>query len=167
MEEYIKIAGFFITLIVSNCVFAGEGSSCPEGKDSGELICFNGTLQNPCNTGSGYGSAICSERELKKADIELNKLYQIVLTKIEPDSSERKPKTSFIQAQVKWVAWRDAICNYEKEANSGNGSWQTTTKNSCLVRITEARSRALQQYIECFEVGGTQACTFQHSISKG
>ena len=161
MRKIIFIGLFIIS--IPHYVIA-SGNSCIEDPKDSDLICFNGTLQNPCDTGSGYGSMVCSKNSLKKADIELNELYKKVIAKIEPDSQERKPKTSFIAAQKKWIEWRDAICLYEQESNSGSGAWQATARNTCLTKITEAKSRAFKQYISCFELGGDE-CNLQHSIS--
>lgn len=161
MNKYIAISIIFLLIsILSSHIFAKEGTPCTDGKDREELMCFNGTLQDPCNTGSGFGSAVCTERGLKIADAELNKLYKIVLTKIEPDSEERKPTTAFIEMQRTWVLWRDSICNYELHANSGSGSWQATARNSCLIRITESRSKAFSDYLACNADGTDFSCEF-------
>jgi uncharacterized protein YecT (DUF1311 family) len=153
---------FFLISIASLSLAAKEGAPCPDGKDQGELMCFNGTLQDPCNTGSGLGSAICTERSLKIADTELNRLYKIVLAKVEPDGEERKPRTAFIKMQRTWILWRDSICNYEQQANSGSGSWQATARNNCLIRITELRSKSFSNHLACNPDGTDFSCEFEY-----
>jgi uncharacterized protein YecT (DUF1311 family) len=99
---------------------------------------------------------------LKIADAELNRLYQIVLTKVESDDEGRKPKTAFIEMQRTWILWRDSICNYEMHTNSGTGSWRATARNGCLIRITESRSKAFSNYLACNPDGTNFSCEFEY-----
>jgi hypothetical protein len=57
-KNVAKLIILFLLFISFSHLSAQERTPCPDGKDQGELMCFNGMLQDPCDTGSGLGSAI-------------------------------------------------------------------------------------------------------------
>lgn len=87
----------------------------------------------------------CAADEYKKADAELNKVYQQLVPKLE---GEHKEKLKV--AQRAWVAFRDAHCEYEAFAFDG-GSMQPLIRYSCLEAVTRERTKQLRGALQ--EVG--------------
>ncbi len=145
---------------------AASNDLCTEDPTDKNLICFNGKIVDPCKTGSGYGSMVCLRNGFNESDGKLNNIYKELIVKIQLVTWMPKAKSSFINAHKKWVEWRDAMCIYEQESNGGSRLWNETTKYSCLTRLSDARFRAFQQYLECHdEEGSLKQCTLHHSIS--
>lgn len=92
--------------------------------------CADLTAQNEMNR--------CAADEYKKADAELNKVYQQLLPKIE---GEHKEKLRL--AQRAWIAFRDAHCEYEAFAFEG-GTMQPLIRFSCLETATRERTKQLR-----------------------
>ena len=80
----------------------------------------------------------CAADEYKKADTELNKVYQQLLPKVEGEHKE-KLKT----AQRAWIAFRDGHCEFEAYAFEG-GSMQPLIRYSCLAAVTRERTKQLR-----------------------
>ena len=80
----------------------------------------------------------CAADEHKKADAELNRVYQQLLPKLE---GEHKEKLKV--AQRAWIAFRDAHCEYEAFAFDG-GSMQPLIRFSCLEAVTRERTKQLR-----------------------
>ncbi len=78
----------------------------------------------------------------KKADTELNKVYQKVL-KILSESE----KTLFIKAQKDWLKFRDSHCNFEIEQYKG-GSIQPLIFYNCLEEKTRQRINDLNSILK-------------------
>ena len=87
----------------------------------------------------------CAADEYKKADAELNKVYQQLVPKLE---GEHKEKLKV--AQRAWIAFRDAHCEYEAFAFDG-GSMQPLIRYSCLEAVTRERTKQLRGALQ--EVG--------------
>ncbi len=80
----------------------------------------------------------CAEDEYKKADAELNQVYQQLTAKLEPDHLER-----LRIAQRAWITFRDAHCDYEAFAFTG-GSIQPLIHFTCLDATTRERTKHLR-----------------------
>jgi uncharacterized protein YecT (DUF1311 family) len=84
----------------------------------------------------------CAAEEYKKADAELNKVYQQLLPKLEAPHKE-KLKT----AQRTWLAFRDAHCDYEAFIFEG-GTMQPLIQYSCLEAVTRDRTKQLRASLQ-------------------
>lgn len=90
----------------------------------------------------------CFERELQRADAELNRAYQVALKGARDDSAlpaslKGRWEATLREAQRKWVAFRDADCKeligYEWYGGTGMGS----AVLSCMADKTKARTKEL------------------------
>lgn len=72
----------------------------------------------------------------KTADQRLNRRYQQLLQRLEPN---RKQKLE--TAEFAWIAFRDSACSFE--ASSGGNA----ARNQCLTRLTLQRNQQLQGYL--------------------
>ena len=84
----------------------------------------------------------CAFDEYKKADAELNHVYQQLLPKLEAAHQEKLKA-----AQRAWVTFRDADCEYEAFAFEG-GSMQPLIRYSCLETATKARTAQLLGFLK-------------------
>lgn len=83
----------------------------------------------------------CAARARDKADAELNKTYQQLMR--ETEGTERAKLRA---AQLAWLKFRDAHCDYESIGNKG-GSIYPMVFSFCLARVTTGRVKQLQEII--------------------
>ncbi|MGE0884849.1 MAG: lysozyme inhibitor LprI family protein [Blastocatellales bacterium] len=84
----------------------------------------------------------CAQDEYRKADAELNKVYQQVMAKLTPEH-KAKLKT----AQLAWIQFRDAHCECEAFTFDG-GSMQPLIRFTCLDSETQHRINQLKSLAE-------------------
>lgn len=87
----------------------------------------------------------CANTDYRKADAELNRIYQNVLAKTPIDR-----KLLLKSAQLTWIKNRDADCTFQASATEG-GSVHPMIIAACLTRKTEARTTLLKSYLSCPE----------------
>lgn len=80
----------------------------------------------------------CAQDEYKKADVELNKVYQQTMAKLSPEHRQ-KLKT----AQLAWIPFRDAHCDCDAFIFDG-GSMQPLIQFTCLESETRNRIKQLK-----------------------
>ena len=85
---------------------------------------------------------ICAGIAYRNADRRLNQFYQQLLPKL---SAGRRQQ--LVTAQQAWLRYRDASCNFERSEVEG-GSMASMIQARCLARLTEQRTKDLQQYLE-------------------
>lgn len=84
----------------------------------------------------------CAEDDYKKADAELNKVYQQTMAKL---SVEHKLKLK--AAQQAWIQFRDAHCECDAFTFDG-GTMQPLIKYTCLEEETRHRIKQLKSLAE-------------------
>ena len=94
----------------------------------------------------------CADRELKKSDAELNRVYQNLMRTLSADSKPingygTDPATALRESQQAWVAFRDKNCHWKATAFYG-GSGQLVIGVSCLAVATRARVKELQDFAQ-------------------
>ena len=99
--------------------------------------------QHPCaGEGTQFEATQCAGREYKKADAELNRVYQQVLRQ-EDAGGQARLKT----AQLAWLKFRDTECEYEAGDYIG-GTMRPMVEAFCLAAVTEARTRQLKEILK-------------------
>ncbi|MCA1564475.1 MAG: lysozyme inhibitor LprI family protein [Acidobacteria bacterium] len=83
----------------------------------------------------------CAARARDRADAELNKVYRELMK--ETGTAERAQLRA---AQLAWIEFRDAQCDYESIGNKG-GSIYPMVYSFCLAKVTAARARHLQEIL--------------------
>ena len=98
--------------------------------------------EDPC-PGSGSQAELnrCAARARDKADAELNKVYRELIK--DTDATERAKLRA---AQLAWIKFRDAQCDYESVGNTG-GSIYPMVMGFCLARVTKDRVKQLQEIL--------------------
>lgn len=84
----------------------------------------------------------CAADEYKKADAELNRVYQQLLPKLEAAHKEKLKV-----AQRAWLGFRDAHCDYEAFIFDG-GTMQPLIQYSCLETVTRERTKQLRASLQ-------------------
>jgi uncharacterized protein YecT (DUF1311 family) len=79
-----------------------------------------------------------------KADAELNKVYKVLLSKL-----DEKGKALLIKAENDWIKYRDSHCKFEASFYEG-GSMQPMIYSSCLESVTMDRINELKAAIKEF-----------------
>ncbi|MBG0753201.1 lysozyme inhibitor LprI family protein [Pectobacterium aroidearum] len=88
----------------------------------------------------------CAADEYKKVDDELNRLYQDVAKRLVIE--EHKPLLK--SAQRKWIAYRDADCEFQTFPTTG-GSIHGMLYSQCLTQKTAERVEELKSMLRCKE----------------
>ncbi|MBD2598427.1 lysozyme inhibitor LprI family protein [Nostoc spongiaeforme FACHB-130] len=85
---------------------------------------------------------ICSQLSYQNADKKLNQVYKQLLPKL---SKTRQQK--LIAAQLAWIKFRDASCEFERSAYEG-GSIAPAIYAGCLEEATNQRTQQLREYLQ-------------------
>jgi uncharacterized protein YecT (DUF1311 family) len=88
---------------------------------------------------------LCASQAFQKADAELNKLYQQLMR--DAGAAERAKLRA---AQLAWIKFRDAHCEYEAFGNTG-GSIYPMVYGFCLAEVTGERAKQFRDTLK--EVG--------------
>ena len=98
---------------------------------------------------------VCSYRDYLRADIELNRLWAAATTKAkEVDGWEVEHHSKggrfnrLLDAQRKWIAFRDAQCAFEAGPREDGGTIWALVTNVCMKKTIDARSTWLREYLE-------------------
>ncbi len=81
----------------------------------------------------------CADQEWQRADAELNAAWQVV----KPVFDGFGAGAALLDAQRKWLAYRDAACGAEAAMFEG-GSMQPLIHSGCLARLTKRRTEDLR-----------------------
>lgn len=120
------------------------------------LMCAAGPAQSqPQTDGSASCAAAqtqlalneCSANALSVSDKKLNQLYRTVEGRLADDAGARN---RLVDAQRRWIAFRDAECAFRTSAVEG-GSMQPMVRSLCLTSLTDARITDLQNLLSCEE----------------
>jgi uncharacterized protein YecT (DUF1311 family) len=86
----------------------------------------------------------CADRQYRKADAELNRVYQQLVRAA--GGADAKLKA----AQLAWLKFRDAECDYEAGRYEG-GSMKPMVYSFCLADVTGARTKQLKDVLKEME----------------
>jgi len=87
----------------------------------------------------------CAGKAFKAADANLNRVYDQLMTKLEPAG-----RAKLKEAELAWIKYRDATCDYEGSRYEG-GTMRPMIEAFCLERVTKARAAELRQEIKDFD----------------
>lgn len=95
----------------------------------------------------------CAGEEYKKADAQLNKVYEKVLAR-----AEAAQKTQLKAAQNAWIRFRDTDCAFQTSATEG-GSIHSMMLAQCMQIKSQARTKELEALLDCKE--GDMTCALK------
>lgn len=81
----------------------------------------------------------CAHATYQQADAELNAVWQVV----KPQFDSMGAGDALLDAQRKWIVFRDAACTAEAAPFEG-GSIQPLVRTSCMTRLTNRRIEDLR-----------------------
>ena len=84
----------------------------------------------------------CAGREYKKADAELNQVYQKLVAMLEADE-----KAQLKAVEMTWIKYRDANCDFVADQYKG-GSMRPMILGFCLADMTHNRTNELKDQIK-------------------
>ena len=121
---------------------AGETPTPKEFLQRSNVAGVEVAQQPNCNNPQTQGEMnACAGIAYRNADRRLNQVYQQLIPKL---SAARRQR--LVTAQQAWIRYRDASCNFERSEVEG-GSMAPMVQASCLARLTEQRTKDLQQYL--------------------
>ncbi|KAA8693382.1 putative Lipoprotein [Pseudomonas caricapapayae] len=91
----------------------------------------------------------CAANELAALDADLNKQYNAQMAWLKTPAK----KQAFKDAQLKWIALRDADCLYQAGKPEDSGSIWPLLQSQCLADQTRVRLQQLKAYVACREDG--------------
>jgi uncharacterized protein YecT (DUF1311 family) len=104
----------------------------------------NQKSQDPCaNAQTTTEMRDCAGNEYKQADLELNKVYKRLMSKLEDEGHKAVLKN----AQQAWIKYRDTNCQDESYLNRG-GTIYSVVYTGCLTRMTKERTTKLQEMLK-------------------
>ncbi|MGK6311369.1 lysozyme inhibitor LprI family protein [Neorhizobium sp. DT-125] len=133
----MKFSGTFFTVIL------GAAAMIPMTDVHADDACYNKAQSQSAMTE-------CSVNDLKPVDDELNKLYKEMETRLKGDDDTKK---ALIDAQKKWVAFRDAECTLSTIRTAG-GSINPMNFNICATDLTSKRIDDFKSYLNCSKEAG-------------
>lgn len=90
----------------------------------------------------------CAAQRLRRADADMNRLYQTQINK-----SNAASRIRLRDAQRAWIVYRDKTCLYETGPREASGSIWPMQDALCRASLTQQRSALLKSYVECTEGG--------------
>ena len=84
----------------------------------------------------------CAGREYKRADAELNQVYQKLVAMLDADE-----KTQLKAVEMTWIKYRDANCDFVADQYKG-GSIRPMILGFCLADVTRDRANELKDQIK-------------------
>ncbi|MFS0851177.1 lysozyme inhibitor LprI family protein [Novosphingobium panipatense] len=104
--------------------------------------CANAMTQTDMN--------VCSYRDFQSADRVMNEAWRraAAAAKATDQQGPGGNFTRLLDAQRKWLTWRDAQCLAENGPREESGTIWPLQQNGCLRELTEARTKQLRGYVE-------------------
>jgi uncharacterized protein YecT (DUF1311 family) len=98
--------------------------------------------EDPCpGSNTQFELNQCAARARDSADAELNKVYRELLK-----NTSGAERAKLRAAQLAWIKFRDAQCDYESVGNKG-GSIYPMVYSFCLAGVTKARVEQLREIL--------------------
>ena len=102
-----------------------------------------GAKKPPCSDADTQAEMnICAGKEYKTADADLNRVYQQLVAKLEPEE-----KVQLKDAQTAWLKYRDSNCEFVADQYKG-GSIRPMILGLCLADVTRNRTAELKAQIK-------------------
>jgi uncharacterized protein YecT (DUF1311 family) len=99
--------------------------------------------EGPCpDAMTQYAMNQCAARAFQRADAELNKIYRQMW-----NDAGAAEKAKLRAAQLAWIKFRDAHCDYESFGNTG-GSIYPMVYSFCLAEVTGERTKQFKEILK-------------------
>ena len=95
--------------------------------------------------------ALCAQRDFEAADAKLNTAYRAVFASIDksdvPADARADWRKALVEAQRRWIAFRDAECTVTGFEWYG-GTGRSTAELGCQRELTDARTKQLRVHAD-------------------
>lgn len=140
-----KLINLFIWVAIAFCLsLASSTLAVSQGANSLVTVTNNFAIAQRVNCSNAQTTVemkYCSQQSYQAADKQLNQAYQKVISSIKGEQ-----KGLLTTAQQAWIRFRDNNCNFEVYPNRG-GTGYEIFRNGCLERLTQQRTKDLQDYL--------------------
>jgi uncharacterized protein YecT (DUF1311 family) len=123
-----------VSLIVITCFF--NPVSLAQKKSAKKSPCSDNETQ--------AGANACARYEYDKAVVEMNEVYQHLMSELAEYDDKARQKLR--QAQLLWLQYRNANCESEAAIYEG-GSIRPAVYSHCLASVTQERTRRMKAFI--------------------
>ena len=114
------------------------------------LMVCKPSFAEDCSDLSHVSVAECPYPKYKEADVKLNQAYRAAQSRL----TDASRKTKFVEAQRKWIMFRDAECLFRSSGlESPVSHVYEQALYSYMAEITEQRTKMLETYLDCKEDG--------------
>jgi uncharacterized protein YecT (DUF1311 family) len=96
---------------------------------------------NCANASTTVELKYCSQLSYAAADKKLNQVYKQVIS-----TTKGEQKQLLVSGQTAWIKFRDNNCDFEVYPSRG-GTGYEIFRNGCLERLTQQRTKDLQDYL--------------------
>jgi len=104
-----------------------------------------GASKSPCEgTETQTEANACARYKYQKADAEMNRIYEQLMSELAGDDDKDQQKLR--QAQLLWLQYRDANCESEASIYDG-GSIRPAVYRLCLASVTQERTRRMKEFL--------------------
>jgi uncharacterized protein YecT (DUF1311 family) len=140
MEKFLR-AFVCASALALSCV-----AVCPAQQPPSAQAAQGSGQEDPCpGARTQQELNLCASQAFQRADAELNKLYQQLM-----QGAGAAEKGKLRAAQLAWLKFRDAHCEYEAFGNTG-GSIYPMVYGFCLAEVTGERVKQFRDTLK--EIG--------------
>jgi len=107
------------------------------------------TASDPCKGTTQFEMNVCAAEELKRADAELNRVYQQLLKAVEGD---KRATAKIKAAEREWIVYRDAYlkAEYPEEDRANCGSICPMEFDLLATELTRDRTAVLRKLLRSY-----------------
>ena len=104
---------------------------------------------DPCNVSGGgaLAAGMCMDKDIKAADIELNRTYQEAIKRIKEEElyMGRNLEKKFRKLQRAWLKYRDSFCDYQGNSTGAVGGWSDIHIEECKLDMSLTRIKYFKE----------------------
>ena len=144
MKRFLRagVCVVLLALTAARIAVAQEAKPAPGQSPAMTMMQDDVDREDPCpNAATQPDLNRCAARARDRADAELNKVYRQLM-----NNTSGTERGKLRAAQLAWLKFRDAQCDYESVGNKG-GSIYPMVFSFCLAGVTKARVEQLQEIL--------------------
>jgi len=150
--SFVLLGAFLILMRLANGQEASQaGTDCAaKTRLPQSFLCVEGHVVDCRNSTNSREQLYCVSDELKRADQELNHIYQRILKKLERPNNEyadyASARKALVRGQRAWVTFKESDCEVSGYLNL-KGSIQSNEVIDCELKHTKKRIADLNAYL--------------------
>ena len=139
-----RYALLLLSVMAPQALCAEAGSDCTDKtRLTRSQMCYDDTVVDCASPGNNSQFRACLDQQYRRADAELNQLYQRILKQLNgPEKSNLRSR--LVQGQRAWLKYREADCAIEEELLHATRAVLTAVAE-CEIELNRSRIRVLRQ----------------------